>query len=238
MRAFFNLPISGCKVMFITLYSLITLPALSQNTSIKCNNNAIDTSIYEETLAGELFTFNEIYPGVNYFNDNWLTGNIILENGKTIYNKAINYHLITQKLVWKRPSDKLRITIDKNIVKEFTLKTDSGSEALFKKIKIQSTESFLQVLSQGYFNLFAFRKVVIGKNSQTAYPAPEYYFNIENVENQRIKLSRASLYSAVKENKKLMKKIVKSNHLRIRREAGLIKAVYLFNQEIRLQSQK
>jgi hypothetical protein len=225
----------------IIILFLISIPSLvhSQNNQEICTNNVRDTSIYEENIVGEPLQDFQQYLGQNFFNIDWPDGTIVLENGEKIYNKIINYQLLTHDLVWMRDSYNNLIVVKKEIVKEFVILNDSGVKSLFRKIKIQrldktdSVEEYLQVLSQGYINLYAFRKSILGQKSQKLIPNNDYYIQVNNGEIKRLKLYRWFLYSAVSGNNKLMKKIVRRNHLRIRKEYGLIKAVNLFNQEIK-----
>jgi hypothetical protein len=225
-------------ILFLMFFSFL---AFCQKGMENCFPDVSDTSIYEENIAGEPFYLNEIYLSRNFYNDDWQYGTIFLENGKTIYNKILNYHLLTHKLIWIRSSDKGMIAVEKATVKEFILPSNDSSinKSLFRKLKFRtwdvhdSVEEFLQVLSQGYINLYVFRKSIVGKYSSRVYPEDDYYLQVNNENIKRLKLLRKSLYSAVGEHDLLMKNIIRSNHLKIRKEYALIKAVTLFNQEIK-----
>jgi hypothetical protein len=224
------------SVLLLISFASEVICQIEQNT---CNNIINDTSIYEENILGEPFHLKEIYQGHNFYNDDWYYGTVVLENGGKIYNKILNYHLLSHQLLWIRSSDNSLITVEKELVKEFIILSNDGvNKSLFKKLKIRSrdvsdsVEEYVQVLTQGYINLYAFRKSIVGKYSQNILPDDEYYIQINNGKIKRFTLSRRSLYSAVGENENMMKTIVKSNHLRIRKEFGLVKAVKIFNQEI------
>jgi hypothetical protein len=227
------------KAVAILLLILFASDVLCQNQQNACNNIINDTSIYEENILGEPFYLKEMHQGQNFYTDDWHYGNVVLENGGMIYNKILNYHLLSHQLLWIRASDNSLIAVEKELVKEFIIPSNDGvNESLFKKLKIRSrdmsdsVEAYVQVLTQGYINLYAFRKSIIGKYSQSIIPDDEYYIQINNGKIKWFSLSRRSLYAAVGENENIMKTIVRSNHLRIRKEYGLIKAVNIFNQEI------
>ena len=239
MKALSNLLYHKSKTIII-LFLISISPLVNGQINLEnCTNNVRDTSIYEENVVGEPFQDVQMYLGKNFFNDGWYYGTLVPENGEKIYNKLLNYHLLIHNLIWIRNSDHSLLIVKKEIIKEFIIPNDSGERSLFKKIKIQiwekpdSVEEYLQVLSQGYINLYAFRKSSIGQKSEKLIPDNYYYIQVNNGNINRLKLSRRLLYSAVSGNNKLMKKIVRSNHLRIRREYALIKAVNLFNQEIK-----
>jgi hypothetical protein len=236
-----NLSISlNYKTKAIAFLFLISTSTLI-NCQVKlenCTNNVQDTSIYEENIAAEPVIELPIYQGQNFFNEDWTRGTIITMNGEKIYNKLINYHLMSHKLVWQRDLDKGLMFVKKEIVKEFILSSDSVEKSIYRKIKIQlwdkpdSVEEYLQVLSKGYINLYAYRKSVLGQKTQKLFRNDDYYIQVNNGNIKRLKLFRKFLYTAVNENNDFMKKIVRSNHLRIRKEKGLIKAIDIFNREI------
>jgi hypothetical protein len=226
------------KAVAILLLISLASEVLCQNEQNECTHIIKDTSIYEENILGEAYYLEEIYQGQNFYNDEWRYGTVVLENGATIYNKIINYHLMTHQLLWIRSSDNGLIALEKEMVKAFIIPSDDGvNKSLFKKFKIRSrdmsdsVEEYVQVLTQGYINLYAFRKSVVGRYTQNLIPDDEYYIQINNGKITRFNLSRRSLYKAVGENENMMKAIVRSNNLRIRKEYGLIKAVRIFNQE-------
>lgn len=236
------------KILYIKqiiLFCLIFIssPVLSQNGKENCSNIINDSSIYEESLIGEFFIPTSLYKGPNFYNPDWRYGTIVLESGKQVYNKYINYHLLTGQLIWIRNLDYKQITIEKATAKEFIISpNDTIKKILFRKIKfqpwykIEPIKEYLQVLSQGHINLYAFRKASINKNSFEVIPVTEYYVQINNGELSLLRRGRWSLYAAVGEDemmKKIMKKIVRGNHLRVRKEVNLIKAINLFNQEIK-----
>ena len=223
-------------ILFLISFSSLVM---CQNGLENCVNMVNDTSIYEENLVGEFFIPEAFHRGQNFYNPDWRYGTIVLENGKMIFNKLINYHLLSGQLIWMRSLDYKQIIVEKATVKEFIISpNDSNNKLLFRKLTFQpwympnSIVEYLQVLAQGYVNLYAYRKATVDKNSNEVIPATEYYIQINNGQIKRLKRGRWALYSAVGVNKKIMKKIVRENKLRIRNEEKLIKAVNLFNREI------
>ncbi len=230
---------SFTTIILIFIFFCSSTFVLCQNGIDKCINTMHDTSIYEENLTGEFYIPDEIYKGSVFFNSDWCLGTIILENNKKIIDKYINYHLFSGQLFWLRTFDYKQIIIDKETVKEFVIyPKENNAEEIFRKIKfrpwylIDSITGYLQVLAEGNINLYAFRKASLDKNSNELSLEVEYYIQLNKGTIKHLKPGRWSLYAAIKENKPLIKKIVRSNHFRIRREEDLIKAIKIFNLEI------
>jgi len=227
------------KIILLFFFILNSLYGRSQNGSIICNNILKDSSIYEENLFGEIFINKDLYKGPKYFNSTWYYGEIILENNKHVTNKLLNYHLMSNQLIWLRSSDYKQIVVLSEKVKEFIIyNKETGRNEIFRNIKfkpvyfIDSVTTYLQVLSEGKVNIYAYRKERLNNNYNEFILVNEYYIQIDNGPLKYITPNRWTLYLAVGDYKTQIKKIVRSNHLRIRREDDLVKAIDIFNHEI------
>lgn len=232
---------TNIKAIVLLIYILVPVLLLSQNNQEECYTSVMaDSGIYENSIAGKPFFLSGTYSENEFYNSYWQNGTLIFENGSIVYNKSINYHLLTHKLLWIRPSDRGLIEIDKGTIKEFVIPSnDSEHKSLFRKIKIRKSnidnpeDEYLQVLSQGTINLYVFRNLAIGINLQKLYPVDKYYFEIEEGKIEQFKPSRRLLFFIAGANKSLMKSIIRSNHFKIRRERDLIKTINLFNLQVK-----
>jgi hypothetical protein len=229
-------------ISLITLSGLFTFSSkvFCQNVNGNCTNSTNDTSVYEEIITGEFYVPNQFHQGPNFYNPDWRYGTIVFEDGKKVYHKLINFHYMTGDLFWMRQKDYKQIIVSKTTVKEFIIySNDTSNRVLFRKTNFQPwykpnpISEYLQVLSQGYMTLYAYRKATVDKNTNQIIPATEYYVQFNNGELQHLKRGRWPLYRLTAENKMIMKKIVRSNHYRIRKEENLIKSIILFNKEIK-----
>jgi hypothetical protein len=232
--------ISPISIITIFYFFSISSFALSQNRNANCSNTVIDSSIFEDNLAGEFYVHTGSNQGSVYYNTDWRLGTILLENNKKVTNKYLNYHLLNNQLFWIRIPDYKQIILKKETIKEIEIypKGDEKRE-VFRKIKfrpwyrLDSISEYLQVLSEGQINLYAFRKAEQNISTNEIIPSNEYYIQINQKEIKHLKRGRWALYATVGDNKILIKKVVRSNHLRIRKEYDLIKAIDLFNQEVK-----
>ncbi len=146
---------------------------------------------------------------------------------------------MSNQLIWLRSSDYKQIVVLSEKVKEFIIyNKETGRNEIFRNIKfkpvyfIDSVTTYLQVLSEGKVNIYAYRKERLNNNYNEFILVNEYYIQIDNGPLKYITPNRWTLYLAVGDYKTQIKKIVRSNHLRIRREDDLVKAIDIFNHEI------
>jgi hypothetical protein len=233
--------------IFKTPYFKIVIPLLifflpsrvvGQNEGHITTYPVADSSIYEESLAGVFFIPTEFYKGQKFFNNDWRLGTVILENGNEIFNKYLNYNIISSQLFWIRNFDYKQIILIKEKIKGFVISPgDSISKQEFIKMRfkpwyrIDTITDYLQVLCKGYINLYAFRRATVNKNSNEISPVTDYYVQVNKAPIKSLTKGRRALYSVAGENKDLMKKIVRGNHLKVRKEYYLIKAIKIFNQQ-------
>ena len=237
MRKKFKIPTICLLLLLLSSYNSVK----SQNGTVPCMNTMVnDSSIFEENISGEFFIRTELYKGSVFYNPDWRYGSILFENNKKVYHKYLNYYMITGELFWLRSSDYKQVIVDKETVKEFTVyPKENNKQEIFRKLtfrpwyRLDSITEFLQVLSEGEINLFAYRSTNINKTTDEVFPRIEYYFQLKNGEIKFLRKGRWSLYDVAGVNNKIMKKIVRSNHFRVRQESDLIKAVDLFNRSVK-----
>jgi len=233
------------RILLTSLLTLIILflnPSivLSQKNMVNCSTTIADSSIFEENILGEFPGIIESNKNVVFYNPDWRLGTIVLENNKKITNKYLNYHQLNGQLYWVRTPDYKQIILNKEKVKEIIIYAkDNSKEEVFRKIifwpwyKSDYISEYLQVLSEGKIKLYAYRRVEMNVSTNEIVPFTDYYIQINQNNIKHLKRGRWALYANVEDYKTLMKKIVRGNHLSIRNENDLIKAIDLFNIEVK-----
>lgn len=226
--------------MFTAVF--VTAPFLeAQVKDSKCENFATDSSLFDHYLTGEFYISPENYKGLQFLNKEWQLGDVILENNIRISHKYLNYHIITDHLFWLRESDYMKIELNMGLIKEFILTpNDNYPKRLFLKLNIKpiymldSVSRLLEVLAEGEFNLYAYRKAKILQNTNEVFPVTEYYYQYNKSKINYFISRRWILYSLVGDKKDVMKSVVRKNHLKIRKEEEMIKAIKLFNEAVNI----
>jgi hypothetical protein len=199
-----------------------------------------DTAISAERMFGARLLA-KTYVNTNgtnskqYYN-NWSNGEVKLVNGDIVKNELLRYNLLLDELLWLRKIDYSTGMVYKNTVEEFTLFNDSSASiARFKKAQLQSWYSsdsaytYLQVLAEGKVSLFVQRNISNSTNELKA--KNKYYIETDGVY-AGFAPNLSSFCAPLKDDKKKMKSIVHTNHLTIRNELDLIKAVDIYNESL------
>jgi hypothetical protein len=222
----------------LTIFLITSTVAFSQNASVLVSNSPEQKEYPDELITAK-------YVGVNFksmrqqFNENWRTGEIVLTDGKVFKNQRIRFNNFLNELVWLRESDYKIGVVAKESVKEFTYYPENGLPgATYKKLTFARSlltsekDLYVQMLVEEGDTIVCLRK--FNKIGQTdEYSLSNQYFLLRNGEYLRFYLHRSSIYSLylAEENKK-MKSIIRSNHLRVRKEAQMIKAFELYYNNI------
>ena len=202
-------------------------------------------------LAGEWYIPEPGYYGSQLFRNEWFRGDVFLENGRTAHDKTLAYNVVQDALIWLDGKGGKVIRLDKGLISGFLLRDDRGIERHFKKIRVRPSFSkdtvpvFLQVLYEGeQLSLYAQRKIedyyskmyggTVSDVSATLEPRPVYYLFVEGVQHVRMqKIRRKELLMAFPPEKQQIKKILRKQHISVRNEDQLIKAVELIEPIIR-----
>src|SRR3972149_7085703 len=137
-------------ILFTLLFSAIIR---SQDYYCKCADNIEIEKQFDEKLSGRVF--NGPFPGNSaQFYREWISGDVILENGSVVKDKYLRYNGYLDELLWARKPDYKTVNLDKNMVKGFVLH-DKDQKLVFEKIPVKnflvndSTDIFMELLSSG-----------------------------------------------------------------------------------------
>lgn len=201
------------------------------------------SQLNEPNLFGEILYQQTLTSGSQFLFNEWTKGNVELSSGRIAQNVDIKYNGYTDELMWLNPSLKI-VVLDKKSVSGFSI-TDpkTGSMLTFKKMKvkvpfyIQTTDTYLQVLHQGKYKLYAFRQIVqsgrvINTEKNRSFELPEikpkplYY--IELPEGQMIqfyKAKKSTFINLFPNKKNEVKKLLSSQKIRLNHESELVRAM-------------
>jgi hypothetical protein len=223
-------------IVSIILVLITNAGLLSQEYYCNCIEDISITEDFQRKLSGRFFV-NRIMDYGSQFFYKWANGDVIMNDGQIIRNKYIRYNRYSDELLWLRKSDYKTALLDKETIDEFIIYTEDNSPyAHFRKARIKkwyqfdSTDVFLQVLTEGNISLYVFRTVTVIRNKIEIYDKDIYYLLMNN-NYHRIDASRLGLIRALPQNKTELKQIIRKNKLKVKSEPHLIKAIELLNKE-------
>jgi hypothetical protein len=219
------------------IFTIIFLGSISF-FSLRASNPDESKLLVEKTYGPHLLatTFVNSFPGNNnqYYN-NWTEGVVLLSNGKRVKIKHIRYNCLLDELLWLRPSDYQTSTVLKASVSEFIVFDAENKPCYFKKEKfrdwymLDSTDVFFHVLVEGDISFYIHHKALnVDKNSREL-TRKDFYYIKSGKQIKLIKLRRSSIFNCGLIDKEKMRDIIRKNHLRVRKEEDMIKAIDLYN---------
>jgi hypothetical protein len=224
--------------MNILKYFIISISCLSitiLNGQAKLDNTILQPLQEEETIFAHQY-FNPYPTNQLQFFGNWGKGIITFTNGKKSVISLLRYNSWLDELAWLREDDYAIGLVVKESVAEFTIGGIDGTPSR-RYVKIlmpelaglQKTLTFLQILSDGQTRLFCHQKTKLTKHTGAMSQKKYYYLDYQG---KLIKFSpsRFSLIHLLNnQDAEKMKTIIHQNHLHVRHEADLARAVDLFN---------
>lgn len=212
------------------------------------DNAALKTSeFFQSPIIGRLYKAPRRGEGSPYLMERWWPGKIVLLSGDTIKNVLLKMDCYKNELIWMSDGKSI-VAIDPNLITGFSLLPDNRlSERKFMKLNFKlplisdTVVKYLEVLNEGPFNLYSFRKVDSYPQSVTgnagglfmmnAYDlVSSYYIQAKGQPVKVIEFNKKSLIKAYPEFADKMKKLLKEKHYgSIKNEYQLIQAVQLVN---------
>lgn len=206
-------------------------------------------SVFSTKLTGEFFIERKQYIGEQYFNKDWIIGDILLTTGEMIYNKSLKYNGLFDELIWLNTFNYGIFKLDKSFISDFWLKNTKGSNIHFKQICVSNNSKdsihniFMEVCVEGKVTLFIQRKISIQwpqylivnevrQKYDVIEAAPEYFIKLPSNQFLKIsKLQRKAFLRLFPDQKKAISRIISDNHLNINIESDFIKVIELINKE-------
>ncbi len=224
------------KIILVLILLVNVVRIKAQDSDCPCNTEKEKIESYENYLVGKAFINRYPAKNIQFFN-NWLKGDVFLTDGSIIRGELLRYSGRTDELLWMRNSDYQVATVIREQVSRFVLLDEMGQVyATFVKVKhknLQHSENndmYLQLLADGKVNLYKKYEVLENKSDGQLYTNTFYYIEKDG-KFERFKPGRWTLYRLFDQDKETIKHIVHSNHIVVRKEPGLIKAISEFNNQ-------
>lgn len=226
--------------MKTTLIGLI-LFCIVQNAFTQTDQVTIEPDeVYMTTMRNGLMGREYSDPVVGYKGDrfycNWTKGEIFLTNGERITGLSLRYEGYLDQLLWLREDFKTGVLFKPGI-KGFNLFDQSNNiVASFAKIRIKlpfesdSADCLLQVLVNGDYGFYAFRKISKVPDALELENNTKFYVS-HNDQYKMIKLRTRDLLKVPFIDKVKMELIIKSNKIRLKdNEQEFIRVITLYNK--------
>lgn len=219
------------------LFLLVSVSAFTQTDSLFSTN-----------LTGKTFVENRTYRGDQYYNTDWLTGDVLLSTGEIVSNKKLKYNGLLDELIWLNTVIPGVYSIDRPLIYEFRLKNFHNRVVRFVKINVKDStlghknDIFVEELVKGNISLYVQRKISITdvmmiEREHKLYPlnfigpTPVYFIKLSTDNYLPMSaLNRASLLGLFPLQKKNLKKLATQNHVDLRTEKGLMEMIELMNK--------
>jgi len=232
------------------IYISLLFICISTNAQVNVRTKVQDVdSTFLPKLTGEFFYEGKTYIGEQYYNKDWMTGDILLSTGAMVYDKSLKYNGLFDELIWMNETNFGKFKIDKPFVCEFWLKNNPYSTIHFKQISLSEPgntkrqDIFAELRVEGNLSLFIQRKIsIIG--TQFNYidnmlcqfdiitATPRYYIKLPSSQYLMLtKLRRRAFLKLFPEKKKNIAKIIRKNDLDVSVESDFVKLIELMNNE-------
>lgn len=234
-------------LIFIQLFCIGLTVRAQDSTICPCQKEL--SQAFTPGLKGQVYRGIPGMVGTEFFNQAYLKGDIMLEQGEVVKDQMIRYNGRIDGVLMLPPQSSAEILLDKFFIKGFCLKEFDGNfNVCFSKIRVvkefssDSTLIFAQVLYHSKLSLYAYRQYVYTEdvmvdvgNSRIAKkqfdPMFIYYFQLPNGRTIGFKsFKKRDLYKLFPGNKELMKKLFREKHQRhFRNENDLVSITEILN---------
>jgi hypothetical protein len=153
---------------------------------------------YNPSLPGELFRPLVAIDNSTWFNKDWLTADILMENGEIVRNKEVKYSGMLDELIWNEPQSNTAIKLDKAAINSFHYLNYKGDTSIyFRRLRIKremvadSSDIYGELIYSGKLSLFVLHTYFIERREVSAIngvyaendiyaEVPVYYFKLQN----------------------------------------------------------
>ena len=233
------------KYMIFLFILLLQGVASAQYSGLHSENLNQNSNRLQGKLTGEVYYLSLTSNASHFLQQDWVEGTITLKDGDVFEGVRMRYMAYGDELVAYNSNISTLFIVDKNTVKQFTLKTplSSGNFAVRKFINLDSLDVFLnrtyfEELYSGMVKLLVFyqieeRKISpyidsSGKLSDTEFRLKTIYYLLSKVNGfTRFQLKNRSLFTLFPENKKEIRKLFRKNKIDIIDESSAVQAFNL-----------
>lgn len=215
---------------------IVSAPCLFSQNKCACLADNPSEELLEDKILAQNYSLRVQSPEIQFYN-NWTLGDVILTSGSVIHNKLLRYNGFMDALFWMRTKDYQTSVIEKNTIASFLLYDDEHKPyAFFKKLKMKnlfgkdSSDVFLEVLTEGKLSLYAWRKVAVINNVDEYSTDYQFYLWKDGIM-YPLSLKKRSLLKLMGDEKSIMRGIIRENNLNVSNENQMIKAIELYNKQ-------
>jgi hypothetical protein len=232
-------------IIFVFLFSFISTEA----QLVDKDKNLTD-SISQTKLTGETWFEQKGYKGEQFFNKTWMLSDIILTTGETVYGVEVKYNGFLDELIWVNPTLNQQFKLDKQLIKEFSLKTKQGQLTHFKRLKIikpgstnRQSDLFAEVEVEGKISIYIQRKISvvntdyitidgIPSQEEIIKPTPQYFLKFLSSDFMQLeKIKLKLLMQLLPTQKQQIDLVMRKNNLKLKTEQDLVKLIKLLNAQ-------
>lgn len=126
--------------------------------------NAAET-LFRPAVCGEVYVVPKDFSGKQYYNREWIPGDIVFTNGDTLHDMLLKYNGFTDELIWLDSSSFRQVKLEKHFISLFTMKYPDGKVSQFRRIvekqafTADSADVFVEVLCENVARLFVQRQI-------------------------------------------------------------------------------
>jgi hypothetical protein len=223
------------KIYTLLFILIVSAPCLFSQNKCACLVDNPSEELLEDKILAQNYSLRVLSPEIQFYND-WTLGDIMLTSGSVIHNKLLRYNGFMDALFWMRKKDYQAAVIEKNTIASFLLYNDEHEPyAFFKRLKIKnlfgkdSSDVFLEVLTEGKLSLYAWRKVGVINNVDEYSSDYRFYLWKDGIM-YPLGLRQRSLLKLMGAEKPIMRGIIRENNLNVSNESQMIKAIELYNK--------
>ena len=219
--------------------------ARAQDSGLNWGNINSSANHLEGKLRGEEFNITIESSFYHFLFNNFYPGKVTLIDNKVIENVNIRYQAYLDELVLFNPKMRAQFCmIDKNTIKEFTIKvtSDDGKIEKHKFIKLTGLypgvkkQKYLEELYDGSKMLLAHHRIVkehvhdyineLGMNMEAKYRLKtKYYIYSGNDSYLEIKPKKRLFIRFFENNKQQVRKLIRKNKIKFRKKGEMTRAV-------------
>lgn len=197
-------------------------------------------------LTGKQYYFLSTLNGTVYFNDNWVSGKLKLENGDRYDSVYIKLNTFLEDLVAYNERTGAVFVVDKSIIDEFEMEFEKGQKFLFRKVvfdRAPKGEHYLNVLYDGRVKLYAWHRTLEVQTStykdnygllrDSEFRAEIVYWLVfPDNSIHRVAMKRRSFLQLFPEQKRTLRRSFRKNRVYFYTPEHLVQAARILEQEM------
>ncbi len=184
----------------------------------------------------------------HYLTEEWLSGDVILDNGIAVRDKLLRYNGYLDELFWLYEGDYHQIQVDRNMVKEFRLHPPGHDNPVyFRRIEVHAPlltgkdDIFGELLYEGDVSLYAYRRIIetgrgdyrVGDKLHGGIiikPGHLYAFILpDGTTRVTRRIRRGNILDMFPENRDAIRSLLRENRMWPRNETDLIETARILN---------